>query len=151
MLRKFACFAVLAISGAALVVPNPTFARGGGIGGFRGGIARASQEDERLFEEIEAAAREEERPAGRSEPGRIARNSGRERLDAPPAHPYGKRAGLLPDGRPPFIERCRGARRQREERCQIGGRALPERRERQARLASVLQERVERPLPHPGQ
>jgi hypothetical protein len=41
MLRKFACFAVLAIAGAALVVPNPTFARSGGIGGFRGGMVRA--------------------------------------------------------------------------------------------------------------
>lgn len=41
MLRKFVGFAALTLAGAALVVPDPSFARGGvgggGFGGFRGG------------------------------------------------------------------------------------------------------------------
>jgi hypothetical protein len=38
MLQKSAGFAAIALAAAMLVVPDATFARGGGIGGFHGGI-----------------------------------------------------------------------------------------------------------------
>src|SRR4051794_41972697 len=45
MLRKFIGLAALTVAGAALLVPDATFARGGmggGVGGFRGGLRPAT-------------------------------------------------------------------------------------------------------------